>query len=565
MRIAHPRLMLALLAPTLALDNGVGLTPSMGWSSWNTFRCAISERLIREVAQAIVTSGLRDAGYRYVNVDDCWMESRGADGHIIPSAKRFPNGMKAIGDYIHSLGLKFGIYSDAGERTCETLPGSFGHEEQDAADYASWGVDYLKYDYCNMTHAPRRARYYYARMRNALNATGRPIVFSICSWGVDSPHTWGARVGHSWRTGKDLFAVWDAAAARRLRLPPLFATVMEAVETHATLADFAAPGGYNDPDMLLVGLPGMSPYGVINDTAAECPPHVPTVWCERGAAVTREQWGLVGGLTRTEQRAHFSLWCMLAAPLMIGNDPRHMSRATVEILTATELIAINQDPLGRQARLVRRDGALQVWRKELADGTHAVLLFNAGDVPADITVEWSRDLADASREFRRQLGREPPCKDIHEARYCAYEVKVAGGGGGGRCARDREFALKCSRTCGVCAPERWARGQHAMAAVRDAWAREYVGVFPARFTARLVEAHEARVFTLRFDGYTALRRLVADERRERGIKRKGGAADVAVAHSGDNPLDLAVHPEYLHGNYHMVPGEYDGTPGSHAR
>ena len=405
------RLVLALLAPTLALDNGVGLTPSMGWSSWNTFRCAISERLIREVAQSIVTSTARRRYRLYI--DDCWMESRGADGHIIPSAKRFPNGMKAIGDYIHSLGLKFGIYSDAGERTCETLPGSFGHEEQDAADYASWGVDYLKYDYCNMTRAPRRARYYYARMRNALNATGRPIVFSICSWGVDRPHTWGARVGHSWRTGKDLFAVWDAAAARRLRLPPLFATVMEAVETHATLADFAAPGGFNDPDMLLVGLPGMSPYGVINDTAPSarrtCPPS--------GAARRGGDARAVGPGGRPDaHRAARTLQPVVHARGAADDRQRPAPHEPRD----------RRDPHGDRAHRdqsgsARPPGAVGAARrraagggKELADGTHAVLLFNAGDVPADITVEWSRDLADASREFRRQLGREPPCKDIHE-------------------------------------------------------------------------------------------------------------------------------------------------------
>ena len=212
--------------------------------------------------------------------------------------------MKAIGDYIHSLGLKFGIYSDAGERP-RNLAGPFGHEQQDAADYASWGVDYLGHDYCNMTRAPRRALLLRAHAQRAQRHRAADCLLDLLV-GVDRPHTWGARVGHSWRTGKDLFAGWDAAAARRLRLPPLFATVMEAVETHATLADFAAPGGQH-PDMLLVGLPGMSPYGVINDTRPVPRRAHRLVRARRGGDARAVGPG--GGLTRTEQR-DFSLWCM---------------------------------------------------------------------------------------------------------------------------------------------------------------------------------------------------------------------------------------------------------------
>ena len=218
MQIARTLTLLCAAAPALALQNGVGLTPAMGWNSWNRFRCeGMNEHLIKEVARAMVSSGLRDAGYRYVNVDDCWQEKRGADGHIVPFASKFPSGMKALGDYIHDLGLKFGIYSCAGNYTCEGWPGSYGHEAIDAADYASWGVDYLKYDYCGFEKIPDHGadpKRYYSIMRDALNATGRPILYSLCNWGTGGPHVWGHGVGNSWRTGRDVFAVWDEQSAR---------------------------------------------------------------------------------------------------------------------------------------------------------------------------------------------------------------------------------------------------------------------------------------------------------------------------------------------------------------
>jgi len=408
-------------AATSGLLNGVGLRPTMGWSSWNTLRCDISEENIREVAAAIVQTGLRDAGYRYINLDDCWQSSRGPDGHIVPSA-RFPSGIKRLADHLHSLGLKLGVYSDTGNVTCEGRPGSYGYEREDAQDYAAWGVDLLKYDYCGMENATRPTREYYERMHRALNATGRPMVFSICSWGVGSPHLWGARLGHSWRTATDLFAVWDAAHARDLRLPPLFGNVLDAVDRQASLAQHAEPGGYNDLDMLLVGVPAMTPYGKVA-SADRCPRHLNPKWCKPGQAVTREMWGAVGGLTQTEQRAHFSLWCVLASPLILGHDPRQMRAATLRILTAPELIAINQDPLGRQAHLTWSDerGA-QIWRKDLADGSHALLVFNRGAAPRDITTRWERDFPTEARRWARQVAREPRCFDEHEPKHCAYEV-----------------------------------------------------------------------------------------------------------------------------------------------
>ena len=330
------------LALVAALDNGVGLTPAMGWNSWNRFRCeGLDEHLILEVAEAMVSSGLRDAGFVYVNIDDCWQEKRGADGHIIPFKSKFPSGMKALGDKIHALGLKFGIYSCAGEHTCEGWPGSYGYEKEDASDYAAWGVDYLKYDYCGFEKVtPNKGpQHYYTVMRDALNVTGRPILYSLCNWGVGSPHLWGHGVGHSWRTGRDVFAVWDEHECRQeMKLPGFLQSIETGIEQQVNYAKHAGPGGFNDPDMLVVGLDGMTPYGIVD----ECPPHLPKGSCKKGDYISREQWGKVGGLTHTEQRTVFALWCMLASPLMLGNDPREMSAATKRILTAPELIAISQ-------------------------------------------------------------------------------------------------------------------------------------------------------------------------------------------------------------------------------
>lgn len=280
-----------------ALNNDVGAVPAMGWNSWNTFRCNIDEALVKEVAAALVDTGLRDAGYVYVNIDDCWMSHREpGSGRIVPFPDKFPSGMKALGDHLHRMGLKFGVYSDSGNKTCEGYPGSFGHEEVDAATYAQWGVDYLKYDFCNMNNGESE-KSAYSRMRDALNATGRPILYSLCSWGGGAPHKWGHAVGNSWRTSPDLFAVWDRAAADDVRLPNFLISVAEAVDRAAGLWAHAGPGGFNDPDMLVVGLDqGMYPYGVVQ----RCPEHVRG--CEPGQYITREQWGLVGRVRVTSLR-----------------------------------------------------------------------------------------------------------------------------------------------------------------------------------------------------------------------------------------------------------------------
>jgi alpha-galactosidase len=313
----------------------------MGWNSWNKFGCDVSEQLIRETADAIVSSGMKDAGYEYVVIDDCWQVDRDAEGNIVVDAERFPSGMKALADYVHSKGLKFGIYSDAGLMTCQGRPGGRGYEFQDARQYAEWGVDYLKYDWCHTGTQDAPASY--SLMRQALDASGRSIVFSICEWGRNKPWLWAPGIGHLWRTTSDIQNCWDC---RREWGGMGFVHILDLQDG---LESYAGPGHWNDPDMLEVG----------ND-----------------------------GLTITESRAHFSLWALLASPLMAGNDVRSMTPDIVEILTNEEVIAVNQDVLGRQGRKVRDDGDLEVWSKELHDGSRAVVLFNRSEETRSMHVDW---------------------------------------------------------------------------------------------------------------------------------------------------------------------------------
>ncbi|GFR39915.1 hypothetical protein Agub_g421, partial [Astrephomene gubernaculifera] len=506
-----------------ALDNGVGKTPAMGWNSWNYFRCNINETIIKQVADAIVSSGLKDAGYTYVNIDDCWMEKRDpATGRIQPFKDKFPSGMKALGDYIHGLGLKFGIYSDTGNHTCEGYPGSWGYEKLDAATYAEWGVDYLKYDYCGMEGVTEPVRASYERMRDALAATGRPVLFSLCSWGSGQPWQWGKQVGNSWRTGIDVFAVWDAAQARALQLPSFLQPILGAVRQTQALAPYAGPGGFNDPDMLVVGLEGMYPYGIVQ----ECPEHVRG--CKPGMYISRDRWGKVGGLTQTEQRTHFSFWCMMAAPLILGNDPRVMSKATLQILLAREVLAVNQDALGAQGKPVwtgssksskgsssnssksrsssskggSSSGApgheeeqhdLEIWAKPLADGRTALMLVNLGDRAADISTLFSRDLPSESGRWAREVPHsDPTCKDKH--------AQCGDWAAAGECKRNEGFMLDaCPLSCPDGCPHPVdPPGPKATALVRDLWLEEDVGVFTGRFTALKVEPHEARLVTLKW-------------------------------------------------------------------
>jgi alpha-galactosidase len=359
---------LSLVQPSAGLDNGLARTPPMGWNSWNKFGCNVSEDLIKSMADGMVASGMKDAGYQYVVIDDCWQVSRDEDGNIVPDAQRFPSGMKALGDYIHAKGLKFGIYSDAGEKTCAGRPGSMGHEYQDALAYAKWGVDYLKYDWCHT--AKRNAEEAYSTMRDALKKAGRPIVFSMCEWGTAKPWLWAAGTGNLWRTTGDIHDHWEGK--QRFKNGGCCSIgMLDILDLQVGLESFAGPGHWNDPDMLEVGN---------------------------------------GGMTINEYRAHFSLWAVLAAPLIAGNDLRNMTPEVREILTNKEVIAVNQDALGRQAsriwtsRTLKSDEAggreedmpteggssgVEVWSKPLEDGSRAVLLLNRGASEAEITASWN--------------------------------------------------------------------------------------------------------------------------------------------------------------------------------
>lgn len=323
-------------------------TPPMGWNSWNTFACDVSAELIKDTADAIVESGMKAAGYEYVNIDDCWMtEERDEQGNLQPDPEKFPNGIDAVADYIHEQGLKLGIYESAGTATCGGYPGSLGYEERDAQMFADWGVDYLKYDNCGDHHG-LSAIERYTRMHEALEATDREIVLSICEWGNNDPWLWGPDVGGSlWRSTGDIKPLWTVDE------DTWYHGIIDIVDMNEPLADHAGPGHWNDPDMLEVGVD-------IDDFP---------------------------GLTETEDRTHFGLWAMMAAPLMAGNDVRNMSDETRDILTNEAVIAINQDPAGEQGRRIKNTGGsdgTEVWAKPLANGDRAVALLNRGETTTSV-------------------------------------------------------------------------------------------------------------------------------------------------------------------------------------
>lgn len=326
---------------------GLALTPPMGWNSWNKFACDVDERMIREIADAMVTSGMKEAGYRYVVIDDCWHGERDAFGFIQADPERFPSGIKALADYIHSKGLKFGIYSDAGWKTCAGRPGSRGHEYQDAMKYAEWGVDYLKYDWCNTEGL--KAEGAYLTMRNALYAAGRPIVFSLCEWGSNQPWEWARDIGHLWRTTGDITAFFDRDVDHGTWKS---LSVMSILDLQEGLRVYAGPDHWNDPDMMEVG----------------------------------------NGMSVNEDRAHFSMWCLLAAPLIAGNDLRNMSPETIEILTNKEAIAVNQDSLGIQGFKYSANDSLEIWFKPLSNAAWAACFLNRSARPKKISFQWKDHL-----------------------------------------------------------------------------------------------------------------------------------------------------------------------------
>ena len=320
----------------------------MGWNSWNHFGCDIDEKLIRETARALAENGMRDAGYTYVNIDDCWHGERDEEGFIQPDPDRFPSGMKKLADDVHALGLKLGIYSDSGAKTCAGRPGSQGHEFQDALQYARWGIDYLKYDWCNTGEgkAQRNPIEAYTTMRRALEATGRPIVYSICEWGDNDPWLWGKGIGHLWRTSPDIINCWDCKVGHgtwtSLGILPI-------LDIQKPLRTYAGPGHWNDPDMMEVG-------------------NLPTLG---------------------ENRAHFVMWAMLAAPLIVGTDVRDVPEDILALLTNRELIAIDQDPLGIQGLPAWEDNGLEIWLKPLEGDGWAVAFLNRGDTDRRVVHDWT--------------------------------------------------------------------------------------------------------------------------------------------------------------------------------
>jgi len=327
---------LALVCPFFAAD--VALTPPMGWNSWNKFADKVDDKTVREIADALVSSGMKDAGYVYVNIDDTWEGERDAQGNIQSNAK-FPD-MKALADYVHGKGLKIGIYSSPGPKTCAGYAGSYQHEAQDAKTWATWGIDYLKYDWCSADKVYQASDMpvVYKKMSDALKATGRPIVFSLCQYGLQNVWEWGAAAGGNlWRTTGDIQDGWKS---------------MSTIGFDKQLGHekYSGPGHWNDPDMLEIGN---------------------------------------GGMTRPEYITHMTLWAMLAAPLLAGNDLRSMTDETRDILTNKEVIAVDQDPLGQQARRVSKSGTEEIWVRQLSNGDLAVAFFNRGEMMTDITAYWT--------------------------------------------------------------------------------------------------------------------------------------------------------------------------------
>ena len=317
-------------------DNGLAKTPPLGWNSWNKFRGEVQDSVVRQIADAMVASGMKVAGYQYVNIDDTWESNRDANGNIVPN-KKFPD-MKALADYVHSKGLKLGIYSSPGPNTCAGYEGSYGHEEQDARTYAAWGIDYLKYDWCGArnVYTDQEMQPIYQKMGDALQASGRPIVYSLCQYGRAEVWKWGPDVGGNlWRTTGDIRDSWDSMS--RIGF------------AQNDLAEWARPGHWNDPDMLEVGN---------------------------------------GGMKHDEYITHMSLWVLLAAPLLAGNDLSKMTSETLNILTNREVVAVDQDAKGMQGRRIAQEGPLEVWAKPLADGSSAVGLFNRSESTSPITVNF---------------------------------------------------------------------------------------------------------------------------------------------------------------------------------
>jgi len=346
-------------------------TPPMGWMTWNQFGPDINGDLIKEMADAIVNSGMAAAGYEYIIIDDLWQGKRDTNGILQPDKSKFPNGMKALADYVHSKGLKLGIYSDAAERTCGGAVASYGHEARDARVFAEWGIDYLKYDYCNAPAEKDSAVVRYKRMANAIRETGREMVFAICEWGQREPWKWGAEVGGQlWRTTWDIRDTWQSN-----KYDSGHAGIYNVLQRQAGLEEFSGPGRWNDPDMLVVGLNG------------------------KGKSSSH---GGAKGCTLEEYKSQMSMWCLLNAPLIASNDIRTMSKEINAILTNDEAIALNQDKLGKQAALIYKNSGFEYWAKPLSDGSLALGILNRDNKETETSFQL-KDIGLKGKQMVRDL------------------------------------------------------------------------------------------------------------------------------------------------------------------
>ncbi|AWG26842.1 glycoside hydrolase family 27 protein [Flavobacterium kingsejongi] len=324
---------------------GLAMTPSMGWNSWNTFETKIDEQLVKQTADIMVSSGMVAAGYNYIVLDDGWMtRERDGDGNLVPDPEKFPNGMKALVDYVHGKGLKFGLYNCAGTKTCAGYPGTRGYEYQDARLYASFGIDFLKFDWCNTEGI--NAKEAFTTMSNALKVAGRPILFNICEWGDNQPWNWASPIGNSWRISGDIYPCFDC----EYKHPENWSSwgFMKIIEMRKDIRQFSGPDHWNDFDMLEVG----------------------------------------NGMTYAEDKSHFTMWALMASPLITGNDLRVMTKETLGILTNKDIISVNQDKLGIQGFKYATEGSIEIWVKPLTDGSWAVTFLNRNEKTQSLNFDW---------------------------------------------------------------------------------------------------------------------------------------------------------------------------------
>lgn len=338
--------------------DSLALTPPMGWNSWNTFARDVNEQQIRETADAMAELGLVEAGYVYLVIDDTWMDTiRDENGKLKGHPERFPGGMKALADYVHDRGLKFGLYSDAGYKTCAGYPASRGREFTDAMTFAEWGVDYLKYDWCHAEDLKTEGAY--KTMRDALYAAGRPVVFSICEWGSTEPWKWGKDIGHLWRVTEDIINCWDCEIRYGIEFHSMGFWKIAMMHKNKNIRQYSGPGHWNDYDMLEVG----------------------------------------NGFTDAENRSHFALWCMLTSPLMLGNDLRSIDQETLKTITNKEVIAINQDELGAEGFRFSNEHNIETWLKPLSNDEWAMIFVNMNNEPVDLEFDWLKyDMCDFGKK-----------------------------------------------------------------------------------------------------------------------------------------------------------------------